>query len=60
MEVMLRLAVLENGFLVMVCSARRGQFMETFFYYPCWAVRVGVDFRVLALTLVVVVVVVRF
>jgi hypothetical protein len=47
-EVMRRLAVLDKGMVGMKANASQGQFMETFFYYPCWEVRVVVVDGVLA------------
>ena len=41
-EVVRRLAVFQKGATCIIFMARQGQFMEIFFYYPCWAVRVGV------------------
>ena len=50
-EVMRRLAVLDN--VIIRTNPSQGQFMETFFYYPCWEVRVvAVDVMLVALVVV--------
>jgi hypothetical protein len=61
-EVMRRLAVLDNGLVIVMVSfkASQGQFMETSSCCLYWEARVGVGVGVVELLLVALVVVARF